>query len=88
MLWSKVRIEPDSFQPILTPEHALDYPKEIFKAYDIRGIVGKTIIPEITEAIGHAIGSEAIARGFQKSGIGVVDRSASQSNPAPKPPYP
>jgi phosphomannomutase / phosphoglucomutase len=38
------------------------YPKEIFKAYDIRGIVGKTLTAEIVEAIGHAIGSEAVAR--------------------------
>ncbi|MHB1657459.1 MAG: phosphomannomutase/phosphoglucomutase [Burkholderiales bacterium] len=37
-------------------------PKEIFKAYDIRGIVGKTLTPEIVEAIGHAIGSEAVSR--------------------------
>ena len=37
-------------------------PKEIFKAYDIRGIVGKTLTPEIVEAIGQAIGSEALAR--------------------------
>ncbi|KAB2308387.1 phosphomannomutase/phosphoglucomutase [Betaproteobacteria bacterium SCN2] len=37
-------------------------PKEIFKAYDIRGIVGKTLTPEIVEAIGQAIGSEASAR--------------------------
>ena len=37
-------------------------PREIFKAYDIRGIVGKTLTPEIVEAIGHAIGSEAVAR--------------------------
>ncbi len=37
-------------------------PKEIFKAYDIRGIVGKTLTPEIVAAIGHAIGSEAVAR--------------------------
>ena len=37
-------------------------PKEIFKAYDIRGIVGKTLTPEIVEAIGQAIGSEAKAR--------------------------
>lgn len=34
-------------------------PKEIFKAYDIRGIVGKTLTPEIVEAIGQAIGCEA-----------------------------
>lgn len=37
-------------------------PKEIFKAYDIRGIVGKTLTTEIAEQIGHAIGSEAAAR--------------------------
>ena len=40
----------------------MQLPKEIFKAYDIRGIVGKTLTPEIVEAIGHAIGSEATAR--------------------------
>ena len=37
-------------------------PKEIFKAYDIRGIVGKTLTPEIVEAIGQALGSEALDR--------------------------
>lgn len=37
-------------------------PTEIFKAYDIRGIVGKSLTPDIVEAIGHAIGSEAAAR--------------------------
>ena len=34
-------------------------PAEIFKAYDIRGIVGKTLTPEITETIGRALGSQA-----------------------------
>ncbi len=41
----------------------MQIPKEIFKAYDIRGIVGKTLTPDIVEAIGHALGSEATARG-------------------------
>lgn len=36
--------------------------KEIFKAYDIRGIVGNTLTAESVEVIGRAIGSEAIAR--------------------------
>ena len=45
-------------------------PKEIFKAYDIRGIVGKTLTAEIVEAIGHAIGSEAVARGQHTIAIG------------------
>jgi len=45
-------------------------PKEIFKAYDIRGIVGKTLTAEIVESIGHAIGSEAAARGQSAIAIG------------------
>ncbi|MEN9724941.1 MAG: hypothetical protein RLZZ98_450 [Pseudomonadota bacterium] len=40
----------------------MQVPKEIFKAYDIRGIVGKTLTPEIVEAIGQALGSEALDR--------------------------
>ena len=35
---------------------------EIFKAYDIRGVVGKTLTPEVVEIIGQAIGSEAADR--------------------------
>jgi phosphomannomutase/phosphoglucomutase len=45
-------------------------PREIFKAYDIRGIVGKTLTPEVVAAIGHAIGSEASARGQSTIAIG------------------
>ena len=40
----------------------MQIPKEIFKAYDIRGIVGKTLTPEIVEAIGQSLGSEALLR--------------------------
>src|SRR5690242_6921951 len=45
-------------------------PPEIFKAYDIRGIVGKTLTIEVTQSIGHAIGSEARARGVKAIAIG------------------
>ena len=45
-------------------------PKEIFKAYDIRGIVGKSLTSELIEIIGHAIGSEATARGQHSIVIG------------------
>ncbi len=45
-------------------------PKEIFKAYDIRGIVGKTLTNDIVESIGHAIGSEAVARKQHSIAIG------------------
>ncbi len=45
-------------------------PNEIFKAYDIRGVVDKTLTATIVEAIGHAIGSEARARGLASVAIG------------------
>ena len=38
-------------------------PPEIFKAYDIRGIVGRTLTPPIVRAIGQALGSLARERG-------------------------
>ncbi|MCW5623063.1 MAG: phosphomannomutase/phosphoglucomutase, partial [Burkholderiales bacterium] len=43
---------------------------EIFKAYDIRGIVGKTLTPAVTELIGRAIGSQARALGQSRVCIG------------------
>jgi phosphomannomutase / phosphoglucomutase len=45
-------------------------PAEIFKAYDIRGIVGKTLTPPIVVTIGRAIGSELIDRGGREIVIG------------------
>ena len=54
------------------------FPQEIFKAYDIRGIVGKTLTPEIVEGIGHALGSEAAAR--QQKAI-VIGRDGRLSGP-------
>src|SRR5437762_7397376 len=38
-------------------------PAEIFKAYDIRGVVGKTLTAPIVRAIGSALGSLALERG-------------------------
>ncbi len=38
-------------------------PGEIFKAYDIRGVVGKTLTAPIVRAIGSALGSLALERG-------------------------
>ena len=47
-----------------------ELPPEIFKAYDIRGIVGKTLTPATVERIGHAIGSEARARSVKTVVVG------------------
>lgn len=46
------------------PANLPTLPEEIFKAYDIRGIVGKTLTAENILFIGHAIGSEAKKRGL------------------------
>jgi len=43
---------------------------EIFKAYDIRGIVATALTPAVVELIGHAIGSEARARKLNAIAIG------------------
>ena len=41
-------------------------PQSLFRAYDIRGIVGETLTRENIYAIGKAIGSEALARGQRR----------------------
>jgi len=48
----------------------MNVPAEIFKAYDIRGVVGDTVTEEITFKIGQAIGSEVIAAGQNQIVIG------------------
>ncbi|MDH5480112.1 MAG: phosphomannomutase/phosphoglucomutase [Nitrosomonas sp.] len=47
-----------------------DIPREVFKAYDIRGIVGTELTVNTVEAIGQAIGSEALARNLTSIAIG------------------
>ena len=54
-------------------------PKDIFKAYDIRGIVGKSLTLRGIEDIGWAIGSEARARGLTSIVIGRDGRHSGQS---------
>ncbi len=52
---------------------------EIFRAYDIRGIVGETLDEDIVYLIGRAIGSEAYERGQQQI---VVGRDGRLSGPS------
>jgi phosphomannomutase / phosphoglucomutase len=44
--------------------------RSIFRAYDIRGVVGKTLTTAIAQQIGHAVGSEVRARGLQTVLVG------------------
>ncbi len=53
-------------------------PSSIFRAYDIRGVVGKTLTADIAIMLGRAIGSEAIDRGQRQI---VVARDGRKSGP-------
>jgi phosphomannomutase/phosphoglucomutase len=45
-------------------------PREIFKAYDIRGIVGRTLTPDIVRAVGRGLGTLALEQGKDTFCIG------------------
>jgi phosphomannomutase/phosphoglucomutase len=54
-------------------------PDEIFKAYDIRGIVGKTLSTGIVRRVGQALGSEALEHGQDAI---IIGRDGRLSGPA------
>lgn len=49
---------------------ALSVDRSIFRAYDIRGVLGKTLNAEVARLIGRAIGSEMAARGLSAIAVG------------------
>jgi len=53
-------------------------PESIFRAYDIRGVVGRTLTPGIVYQIGRAFGTEAWQRGEQAIVVGRDGRLTSQ----------
>jgi len=56
-----------------------DVPAEIFRAYDIRGRAGESLVQDTVELIGRAIGSEAYERGLQRIIIARDGRLSSKS---------
>jgi phosphomannomutase/phosphoglucomutase len=48
----------------------MTFPDEIFKAYDIRGVVETTLTADMVENIGKALGTEAIMQGMSAAVIG------------------
>jgi phosphomannomutase/phosphoglucomutase len=54
-------------------------PREIFKAYDIRGVVGRSLTPDIARQLGRAFGSEARQLGLPAV---VIGRDGRLSGPA------
>lgn len=56
-----------------------DVPAEIFRSYDIRGLVGSQITPELAQLIGQAVGSEAIDQGERNIVVARDGRTHSES---------
>ena len=54
-----------------------EVPKSIFRAYDIRGVVGETLNADIVKRIGQAIGSEAGLQGQATIAVGRDGRTSS-----------
>jgi len=52
------------------PSSRLPLDRSIFRAYDIRGVVGKTLDRDIARQIGCAIGSEGVERGLYEMVVG------------------
>ncbi len=55
----------------------VDVPQSIFRAYDIRGVVGESLTPEIVQQIGLSLGSEAAKRGQKTICVGYDGRLSS-----------
>ncbi len=60
---SKRAADASNIQPTAVPDSS------IFRAYDIRGVVGDTLDESVAESIGRAIGSEANERGLTRIAI-------------------
>jgi phosphomannomutase / phosphoglucomutase len=71
-----VESEKSLVEPIKAPED--DIPRHVFRAYDIRGIVGGELSVDFATTLGLAIGSEAYERGQQTI---VVARDGRNSGP-------
>jgi phosphomannomutase/phosphoglucomutase len=72
--------ESDEAAAPAVPEGELtQVPLSIFRAYDIRGVVGETLTPDLAEVIGQAIGSEAERLGLPMVCVGRDTRSSSEA---------
>ncbi|MCX4190714.1 phosphomannomutase/phosphoglucomutase [Methylophaga sp. OBS3] len=82
------KVETDTTSDVLefylpTDDEAVSEPSSldpaIFKTYDIRGIVGSQLSESVMQQLGHAIGSEAQARGVQEVVVARDGRASSDS---------
>ncbi len=74
-----VEEDPLDFEPSATVEEDVEVDASIFRAYDIRGVVNRTLTDDVVKLIGRAIGSEALQRGRRTV---IVGRDGRLSGPA------
>jgi phosphomannomutase / phosphoglucomutase len=65
-----VEEDPLDFEPAASVEEDVEVDASIFRAYDIRGVVNRTLTAGAVKQIGRAIGSEALQRGRQTVIVG------------------
>ena len=65
-----IQAQPPYNAPILNPDASMHVDPSIFKAYDIRGVVGASIDEVFAEHLGRAFGSEAIDAGERAVAVG------------------
>jgi phosphomannomutase/phosphoglucomutase len=74
-----VEEDPLDFAPAAEEQGNITVDASIFRAYDIRGVVNRTLTAEAVKLIGRAIGSEALQRGRRTV---IVGRDGRLSGPA------
>jgi len=74
-----VEEDPLDFEPAAAIEEDVEVDASIFRAYDIRGVVNRTLTGGVVKLIGRAIGSEALQRGRRTV---IVGRDGRLSGPA------
>jgi len=65
-----VEEDPLEFEQAAAVEEDVEVDASIFRAYDVRGVVGRTLTEGVVKLIGRAIGSEALQRGRQTVIVG------------------
>jgi phosphomannomutase/phosphoglucomutase len=65
----------------MSPADSASVPAEIFRAYDIRGVVGRTLTPQIVRAVGRALGTLAYERKVEHPAF-AVGRDGRLSGPS------
>jgi phosphomannomutase/phosphoglucomutase len=58
---------------------SIELSADIFRAYDVRGIVGDSLTPEVVNLLGQSIGSEIFEQGLQTVVVGRDGRDTSES---------